>query len=366
MAKKGLNIYKRKDGRWEGRYKNGVRPDGKTRYTSVYGVSYGDVKNILLKKISEQTKDVLKCNFTFKELAEQWLESIVHNVKESTYSNYFMKLEKHILPCFGTVKYERLTVKILNDFITEKLRSGLSAKYVSDICRVIKSITKFAHTRLGYADKAELLSLPKCEKKERKMLSFSQQNLLISYLSKSVSPSDLGIFIAAVTGIRIGELCALRWSDIDLEKRIIAVRKTMQRIKNIGGRTATKIVITAPKSRTSEREIPIPDVILSRLKSMKRTCDNYILTGEKIFSEPRTMQYRFKAILRKLNLPSVNFHSLRHMFATRCIAAGADVKTLSELLGHSSVEMTLNRYVHSSAERKSYCMKLFSDNISAV
>ncbi len=198
------------------------------------------------------------------------------------------------------------------------------------------------------------------------MLSVSQQNSLVSYLSKSASPSDLGIFIASVTGIRIGELCALQWSDIDLEKRIIAVRKTMQRIKNIGGKTATKIVITAPKSRTSEREIPIPEVLFSRLKSMKKCDDNYILTGEKIFSEPRTMQYRFKAILKKLNLPSVNFHSLRHIFATRCIAAGADVKTLSELLGHNSVEMTLNRYVHSSDERKSYCMKLLGDNILAV
>ncbi len=366
MSKKGLNIYKRRDGRWEGRYKNGIKPDGKTHYTSVYGSAYGDVKNILLRKISEQKNEVLKCNCTFKELADKWLESIVHNVKESTYSNYFMKLEKHILPCIGTVKYEHLTVKNLNDFIAVKLRSGLSPKYVSDICRVIKSITKFARVRLGYADKAELLSLPKCEKKERKMLSVAQQNLLISYLSKGVLPSDLGVFIAAVTGIRIGELCALRWADIDFEKRIITVRKTMQRIKNIGGKTATKVVITPPKSRTSEREIPIPEVLFSRLKSMKKSDNHYILTGEKTFSEPRTMQYRFKAILKKLNLPSVNFHSLRHMFATRCVAAGADVKTLSELLGHSSVEMTLNRYVHSSSERKCYCMKLFSDNISTI
>jgi len=364
MAKKGLNIYKRRDGRWEGRYKNGVKPNGKTRYTSVYGAFYSDVKNILLKKISEQKNNVLKCNFTFKELADQWLESIVNNVKESTYANYFMKLEKHILPCFGTVKYERLTIKILNDFISKKLRSELSPKYVSDICRVIKSISKFARVRLGYADKAELLSLPKCEKKEQKMLSASQQNSLVSYLSKSVSPSDLGVFIAAVTGIRIGELCALQWSDIDLEKRIITVRKTMQRIKNFGGKTATKIVITPPKSRASKREIPIPEVLFSRLKAMKKSDDHYILTGKKIFSEPRTMQYRFKSILKKLNLPSINFHLLRHMFATRCVAVGADVKTLSEVLGHSSVEMTLNRYVHSSFERKCYCMKLFSDNIS--
>jgi len=126
------------------------------------------------------------------------------------------------------------------------------------------------------------------------MLSGSEQNSLISHISKSGSPSDLGILIAAATGIRIGELCALQWSDIDLEKRIITVRKTMQRIKNNGGKTATKIVITPPKSRTPEREIPIPEVLFSRLKLMKNDDDFYVLTGKKIFSEPRTMQYRFK------------------------------------------------------------------------
>lgn len=366
MARRGENIYKRKDGRWEGRYKNGIKPNGKTRYSSVYGRAYSDVKKQLAEKRSEQKTDALKCSFTFKELADVWLESIVHNVKESTYANYFMKLEKHILPHFDVIKYERLTVKILNDFVDVKLRSGLSTKYVSDICRVVKSITKFARVKLGYADKAEILSLPKCEKREHKSLILAQQNLLISYLSKSSSPSDIGILTAAVTGIRIGELCALQWSDIDLEKRIITVKKTMQRIKNTAGRTATKIVITTPKSKTSEREIPIPDVLYSSLKTMRQSDDCYVLTGKKIYAEPRTMQYRFKALLKKLGLPQVNFHVLRHMFATRCIAVGADVKTLSEILGHSSVELTLNRYVHSSSERKICCMKLLSDNISAV
>ncbi|MCM1059361.1 MAG: site-specific integrase [Eubacterium sp.] len=366
MARRGENIYKRKDGRWEGRYKNGVKPDGKTRYSSVYGSAYSEVKRLLAVKRSEKKTETLRCSFTFKELADIWLESTVHSVKESTYANYFMKLEKHILPYFGTIKYERLTVKILNDFVDEKLRSGLSAKYVCDICRVVKSITKFARVKLGYADKAELLSLPKCEKRESKTLTSVQQNLLISCLSASSFPSDLGILTAAVTGIRIGELCAMQWSDIDLEKRIITVRRTMQRIKNTEGETATKIVITPPKSKTSEREIPIPDVLYSRLKAMQQDNDCYILTGKKIYADPRTMQYRFKAILKKLGLTQVNFHSLRHMFASRCIAVGADVKTLSEILGHSSVELTLNRYVHSSSERKICCMKLFSDNVSAV
>ena len=364
MARRGENIYKRKDGRWEGRYKNGFKPNGKTRYSSVYGSSYSEVKILLNTKRAEQKTDCLKCNFTFGELSALWLESIVHNVKESTYSNYSMKLEKHILPYFGAIRYEKLTIKIFNGFIAEKLSSGLSARYVSDICRVIKSITKFARVQLGYADKAELLSLPKCEKKEREMLTAPQQSLLTNYLTNNLSPSNLGILISAVTGMRIGELCALKWSDIDLEKRIITVGKTMQRIKNTGGKTATKIVITPPKSKTSAREIPVPDVLYSYLKTMQ--CDNgcYVLTGKKIFAEPRTIQYKFKSVLKKIGLPQVNFHALRHMFATKCIDIGIDVKTLSEILGHCSVELTLNRYVHSSIERKRRCMKLFSDNIA--
>lgn len=363
MARRGENIYKRKDGRWEGRYKNGFKPDGKTRYSSVYGKCYSEVKAILTAKRAERKPDSLKCNFTFGELSDLWLGSIVHNVKESTYSNYGMKLEKHILPYFGAIRYEKLTIKFFNDFISEKLLSGLSARYVSDICRVIKFITKFAHLKLGYADKAELLSLPKCEKKERKMLTSAQQNLLTNYLAANISPSNLGIFISAVTGIRIGELCALKWSDIDLEKRIITVSRTMQRIQSQGDKAATKIVITSPKSQTSVREIPVPDVLYSYLEDMRSNDEYYVLTGKKIFSEPRTMQYRFKSLLKKAGLPQVNFHALRHMFATRCVDIGVDVKTLSEILGHCSVELTLNRYVHSSVERKRSCMKLFSDNI---
>ena len=363
MARRGENIYKRKDGRWEGRYKNGFKLDGKTHYSSVYGKSYSEVKVALTAKRAEQKSDCLKCNFAFGDLSELWLESIVHNVKESTYSNYSMKLEKHIIPYFGAIRYEKLTIKIFNDFIAEKLSAGLSPRYVSDICRVIKSITKFARQKLGYSDKAELLSLPKCEKKERQMLTATQQNLLTNYLLDNASPSSLGIFTSAVTGMRIGELCALKWSDIDLEKRIITVSRTMQRIKNIDGKTATKIVITPPKSKTSAREIPVPDVLYSYLKKMQCDNDCYVLTGKKLFAEPRTIQYRFKSVLKKIGLPQVNFHALRHMFATRCVDVGVDVKTLSEILGHCSVELTLNRYVHSSIERKRSCMKLFSDSI---
>ena len=166
------------------------------------------------------------------------------------------------------------------------------------------------------------------------------------------------------TGIRIGELCSLKWSDIDLEKNILTVSKTMQRIKKLDGNTATKILIDSPKSKSSVRKIPLPEFIADILKKLRGNSDDYVLTGKKLYAEPRTMQYRFSAILKKLSLPKVNFHALRHAFATNCIALGFDVKTLSEILGHSSVEITLNRYVHSSMDRKRACMEVLNRQFS--
>ncbi|MCM1480907.1 MAG: site-specific integrase, partial [Muribaculaceae bacterium] len=175
---------------------------------------------------------------------------------------------------------------------------------------------------------------------------------------------NVGILLSAATGIRIGELCALKWENIDLEKSIITVKQTVQRVmKNSGG---TQLLVTSPKSACSDREIPLPDFIIPYLKTVRTADDCFLLSGGEKIVEPRTMQYRFKSLLKKANLPYVNFHALRHMFATNCVALGFDVKTLSEILGHSSVQITLNRYVHSSMERKKSCMKLFSDSLASA
>lgn len=367
MARHGDNIYKRKDGRWEGRYKNGFKPDGKTKYSSIYGKSYSEVRSALIQKRLQLQTDVHACKLKFSEIIKLWFENIRNTVKESTYANYLMKVEKHILIQLGGITYDKLTVKILNNFVSERLASGLSAKYVSDIIVLIKSVTKFANRQLGYADKAKSITLPKCGKcSEMKLLNNMEQNILTKALMDNITPNNAGILLAATTGIRIGELCALKWSDIDLEKSIITVRKTMQRIKCQNDNNSTKIVISSPKSSTSFREIPIPEFLKSTLENMRSDNESFLLTGSNRFIEPRTMQYRFKSILKQLDLPLVSFHSLRHVFATKCVVLGIDVKTLSEILGHSSVKITLDRYVHSSMERKQNCMKIFSDNIVAA
>ena len=155
----------------------------------------------------------------------------------------------------------------------------------------------------------------------------------------------------------------MKWEDIDLEKSILTVKQTVQRICNNG--KGTRLVISSPKSASSRREIPLPDFIVPILNNIKSSDNAYVLSGNSNIVEPRTMQYRFKGLLKKLNIPYVNFHSLRHSFATSCVELGVDVKTLSEILGHSSVQLTLNRYVHSSIERKKSCMKIFSDSFAA-
>jgi len=357
MPRRGENIYKRKDGRWEGRFKI----NEKNKYKSVYGHSYTEVKNKLLKKKNEIKLFVNQCNSTFGELARLWLLHKKNRIKESSYTNYSFKLQNHIIPAFGNVKYSCLTAEKFNRFSEQKLSSGLSLGYVYDVLAVIKSICNFAHRQYNYENKSEFIVVKKVKNKTTaKLLSDESHKKLNKYLLKSDNQSNIGILLASATGMRIGEICALKWENINLEKRIVTVRSTMQRIKSGEGKSKTKLIITPPKTATSIREIPIPDFICSKLKSLYTNSDDYILSGSTKPTEPRTMQYRFKSILKKLDISYVNFHSLRHSFATKCIEIGFDVKTLSEILGHSSVEITLNRYVHSSIGRKFRCMKLLS------
>ena len=364
MSKRGENIYKRKDGRWEGRYKNGFRSNGTVKYKSVYGRSYSEVRAILREKRLTAADDTVHCQCLFREIAQNWLINIKRAVKESTYVNYFTKLHKHILPVFGEVKYEKLTVEMLNDFATQKLSENLSPKYEYDIVSVIKSISHYARKAYHYPDIAMVTIQKEKRTAEKPLLTGQQQITLTAHLLNCPTASNIGILLSMYTGIRIGELCALQWSDIDLEKSILTVNRTMQRLKNFDGKAATRILVGSPKSRTSARQIPLPEFLVDILKTIRTEPENYVLTGQKLFVEPRTMQYRFSSILKKLGLPKVNFHALRHLFATNCIALGFDVKTLSEILGHSSVEITLNRYVHSSMERKRTCMELLNRQMS--
>ena len=358
MARKGENIYKRKDGRWEGRYQNGCHTSGRAKYRSIYGKTYQEVKEKLTKLKAETEHYTSSGSSTVKILFKEWFDSVKFRVKASTLANYRMKCDKHILPEFGEMKYEQLSAQMVHSFIANKMKANLSAKYVTDIVIVFKSMAKYVAKVHGFRNPLVNVILPKSEKKELVLFSELEQKTLCHQLMEDVNHAKLGIMLSYYTGLRIGEVCALQWKDIDFSAKTLSIRRTVQRITDRRDTTATRLIIDTPKSASSVRTIPIPAFLLKILEQFRTDTDAYVLSGTDKVVEPRTMQYRFQSFLKKVNLPSINYHSLRHMFATNCIRLGFDVKTLSELLGHASVETTLNRYVHSSMDRKQACMNL--------
>lgn len=202
--------------------------------------------------------------------------------------------------------------------------------------------------------------MPKKTKPEITVMSREEQDKLAAYINRNRNTATVGAALSLYTGMRIGEICALRWENIDTEKRILTVRNTIQRIQCFEGDSKTKVIITAPKSESSRREIPIPNCIIPMLKELKGRNSTFVLTGTDKPIEPRTMQYRFKRILKNAGIKAYNFHVCRHCFASGAVELGFDVKTLSEILGHSSVQVTLDCYIHTSMEHKRSCMNLLT------
>ena len=352
------NVYQRRDGRFEARLSLGKDENGKKHYRSFYGNTREEAEYKMLAAAEPQDNMYALTEMTVKEIAFEYIKIIKPRLKNSTEANYRMKIENHIVPAFGEIKCCLLKANKVYAFIEEKLKSGLSARYIADIIVLLKSIYRYASRTYNIKNVLEGLVMPKCVKTEVEVLSKGQQQQLLSYLNIEPDLTSLGVTLALFTGMRIGELCALQWKDIDLKNRTITVNKTIQRIQTKNGRHRTELVITAPKSSSSVRIIPIPECLADMLERYKESAEKYVLSGSNKPVEPRTIQYRFVKILEKAKLPSVHFHSLRHAFATNCIALGFDVKTLSEILGHSSVEITLNRYVHSSLDRKKAYMDM--------
>ena len=352
------NVYQRKDGRWESRISVGKNKSGKRKYHSFYGKTREEAEFKLMIACQNTNEEYALTEMTVAELANEYLHIMSSRLKESTLANYRMKADKHIIPKFGNIHCCLIKVKDVYRFIENKLSEGLSVRYISDIIVLLKAIFRYASREYNIRNVLENLIMPKKNKPEITLLSNEQQKKLELYIDQNQTLTTLGVSMSMYMGLRIGELCALKWGDIDLEKREITVRKTIQRIQVKNSKNRTKLIITEPKSANSIRIIPIPECLSKLLKAFKNNAESFVLSGNSKPVEPRTMQYRFVKILKNANLPSVHFHSLRHLFATNCIALGFDVKTLSEILGHSSIEVTLSRYVHSSMDRKRACMDL--------
>lgn len=316
---------------------------------------------------------------TIREYAQHWKKVHAPYIKLSTQATYLSILENHILPYFGNMTLQSITFDMNQAFILYLCREGrldgtggLSVKMAKDIMSVWISILKFAEEEKLIKMQSHHYRYPQKEvsintTKKNKILNIKQEISLIDFLQSNPTSQNLGILLALSTGMRIGEICALRWENIDLEYQVVHVKETLQRIYwkqsdteklQKTDKAASEIIVTKPKSVKSIRTIPLAEYLINLLRPLRKSQDTFFLTGRiDKHMEPRTYRDYYTRLLSKNNLLFVNFHGLRHTFATRCIEAGCDYKTVSELLGHANVETTLRLYVHSNMERKRNCIE---------
>lgn len=295
---------------------------------------------------------------TIREIAEAWKEYKRPYVKQSTMAAYVLILENHVLPEFGDK--DSLHEHEVQTFVLKKIEHGLSVKSVKDILIVLKMVMKFGVKNEWMNHYEWDIKYPaNIQPKELEVLSVANHRKILDYVQHNFTFMSLGIYISLSTGLRIGEICALKWSDINVADGTITVQRTIERIYVVEGeKKRTQLVINTPKTVNSCREIPMSKELLAMVKPMKKVVngDFYVLTNEDKPTEPRTYRNYYTRLMEKLDIPKLKYHGLRHSFATRCIEAGCDYKTVSVLLGHSNISTTLNLYVHPNMEQKKRCI----------
>ena len=358
--RKGENIFKRKDGRWEARYIKGYELSGKAKYGFCYGKSYKEAKEKVTKckaaLLAGQATPQTGNRHRFAFYCDEWLRLRKSKVRESTYIKYHTALEKHIKPKLGGCFPSGITSGVADDFAQELLfEDELAVKTVHDILVVLHGVLKYTALQLPAMSPAIEINYPKEGRKEMRVLSREEQERLVTFLLTDTDACKFGVLLMLLSGMRIGELCALKWENIDLKEKTIRITATLQRLHDTAreGQTLTRVVIGAPKSDTSLRAIPLTDYAAGLCRRFAvRNAAAYILTGTEEYMEPRTLQYRIQKYTRACGLEGVHAHTLRHTFATRAVEVGFEIKSLSEVLGHANTTITLERYVHSSMELK--------------
>lgn len=357
---KGENIFKRKDGRWEARYIKGYDLSGKIKYGFCYGKTYREAKEKVTKYkaalVSGQALPSTGTRHRFAFYCDEWLRMRKTKIRESTYIKYDTILEKHIKPKLGGCFPLGITTGLIDDFSKELLfEDELSVKTVHDILVVLHGILKYTAAQFPGIFPMVEINYPKESKKEMRVLSIEEQERFVKYLLTDMDSCKFGLLLALFTGIRIGELCALQWGNISVREKTIRIVATLQRLHdtNLESETKTRIVIGQPKSDTSARTIPMTDYAAELCKNAEvKNAGAYVLTGTNEYMEPRTLQYRIEKYTSECGLTGVHCHTLRHTFATRAVEVGFEIKSLSEVLGHATTTITLERYVHSSMELK--------------
>ncbi|MGN1162651.1 MAG: tyrosine-type recombinase/integrase [Christensenellales bacterium] len=305
----------------------------------------------------------------YKNWLYEWLENYVKpSSKIRTYERYKQIVDMHIASTIGDYELNDITPSLLQNLVAELLNNGnkrtftgLSANSVYSVISVLQNSLKTAnmlcYTKTYVADK---IIRPKTTEKQVECFSLSEQKKIEAYCMQSKKKKLYGIVICLYTGLRIGELLALKFSDIDFNKLIMYISKTCHDSPN--GR-----IIETPKTNSSNRIIPLPKQILGLIKELKRDSHSEYLIAD--LEKPvavRSYQRTFELLLKRLNIQHKGFHSLRHTFATRALECGMDVKTLSELLGHKNTSITLNRYVHSMLEHKTDMMNKLAKNLTKM
>lgn len=366
MSRRGENIYKRKDGRWEARI---LKSDGKYQY--VYAKTYKEVRE--KKKTYQERIKIEGVEFSYKatnaaEMFQCWLRGdILTRVKASTYESYYNCIQCYVIPFFQKKENKYLTeltasffVKCIHD--NTMLSESYKRKLISIFKTALKDILK---GQAGGTTIIDAVSLPKVGNSEIQAFSMKEQRLIENALFDAGDIHSFGILLAFYTGIRLGELCALRWCDFDMDAGTMFITKTVTRVKNLKPEgSKTILLVGPPKSQKAIRKIPLPAFFTKLYQEFKTYGideNSYLFSGTSTPIDPRTFQKLFKKVLEDVGVKYRKFHAIRHTFATRALELGVDIKTLSEILGHSNVSITLNIYAHSLMEQKKLVMDKFNN-----
>lgn len=363
----GPNIYKRKDGRWEARVLLARKPGGKSRYKYLYASTYREAaraKTNYENALSASVKVTPMNSLSFSEAARKWLDAFQKKWKPATYNKYVNCLQKYILPEWEAVAAAGITQECYDALISH-LEETLSDSSLRTVNTVIIGCLRHSLRCVPILCKA-----PTENPKNTSLVTLSELEAarLTEALRERSDLSAVGILLALHSGIRIGELCALRWEDICVEQQLLHIRHTLQRIQvpqAAPEQPKTRLLLDLPKNKR-EREIPIHPAIFQQLQELDRIYppSAYLLSGTEKPVEPRTIANRFKRILKDTGIRDIHFHALRHTFATCCVESNVNIPALSEMLGHSSIKITVDRYVHLSQKFKQSQIKILNFSLA--
>ncbi|HBI1629377.1 TPA: site-specific integrase [Enterococcus faecalis] len=369
MSKRGENIYKRKDGRWEGRFPRGRKIDGKLKYGYIYGSTYQEVRQKLyVAKANQQTiyQSRGQGAFTLNEWIEQWLVIVKKEVKLSTFASYSYKLSNYVLKTMGDSALNEIDDLRLNKLVEDLIAQGLSKSTICVIfgilSRALNHAVKAKHLK---SNPCSTISLPKPKRRHIRGLDIEEQKKLENVAYKNPQQQGLSVIVALHTGLRIGELAALRWEDINFKKDTIHVKHTFQRVSVSSFGESTQLYYDCTKTINSERIIPMSNTVKNALKCQKEHSQGkFVFSRNNKPCEPRLLTYYFHKLRDKVQLDKVHFHQLRHTFATRCLESTSDIVSVSALLGHSSTQMTLDIYADSLLEQRIKAIKRMERTIA--